>query len=152
MKRLLTLVLAISFALTLNGTAHAGINEKYVGPHATPSCRFRYLDGDVAFSTYEVQRTIECATRRWEVPGGVEIAKCIAKRESGFYWAADNPFSSASGVYQFLDSTWASQMNTRTEFIADQEIQRSVWNARSSVLIAVRMAHGEGWSAWGGGC
>jgi hypothetical protein len=37
-------------------------------------------------------------------PGG--IAACIRKYESGGDYQAENPSSTASGAYQFLDSTW----------------------------------------------
>lgn len=129
-------------------TAHG----KYVGPHLVPSCRFRYYDGDVAFSQDEVRMTIECAVRRWPVLGGIELAKCIARRESGFNWDAANPRSSASGVYQFLDGTWTSTRSRLSDVVAAQELEADKLNARSSVLLAIRSAHGAGWGPWGGGC
>lgn len=125
---------------------------KYVGPHQIPSCRFRYYDGVVAFSQDEVRRTIACAVRRWPVPGGVETAKCIARRESGFNWDAANSKSSASGVYQFVDGTWYSTLSRFAEMVALQELEHAKLNARSSVMLAIRSAHGAGWGPWGGGC
>jgi hypothetical protein len=121
-----------------------------VGPHTAPSCRFRYYDGRQVFSKFEVRSTIRCAVKRWPVPGGLDYALSIARRESGFNWNADNPYSSASGVYQFVSGTWAGQMQNRTDLIKQQDLSRSVWNARSNVLIAIRYAHGAGWGPWSG--
>lgn len=45
-------------------------------------------------------------SRSHAAPGG--IAACIAKYESGGNPRAENPSSSASGLYQFIDSTWRS--------------------------------------------
>lgn len=73
------------------------------------------------------------------------------RRESGFNWDAANPYSSAGGVYQFVSGTWASQVSSRRGFINNQHLSTSVWNARSSVLIAIKLAHGCWcWAPWGG--
>lgn len=153
MRKIIVLLVA---AVSLNVTglaAHAHpLTGRFVGSHQTPSCRFRYLDGNPVFSKGEVASTIKCAVHRWHVAGGIEEALCIARRESGLNWYADNPTSSASGVYQFVEGTWVSQVSARAEFVKFQELQRSVWNARSNVMIAIRSAHGAGWGPWGGGC
>jgi len=43
-----------------------------------------------------------------EVCNGTTLPSCyIVRRESGFNPRAENPVSSASGLYQFIDGTWA---------------------------------------------
>jgi len=144
-----TLVSAILLATPIAAQARA-IDGKYVGSHQTPSCVFRYLDGNPRFSKNEVRSTIRCAVARWDVPGGLDTALYIARRESGLNWNAANPTSSASGIYQFVDGTWASEVSRFSEMVKLQHMSRSVWNARSSALIAIRLAHGcSCWSPWG---
>ena len=129
--------------------AHHKLDGTFRGSHQAPSCIFRYLDGDPSFDKGDVRATIRCAVRRWPVPGGLETALYIARRESGLNWNAANPTSSASGVYQFVSGTWYSQVSARRDFIKTQHLSSSVWNARSNVLIAIRSAHGAGWGPWG---
>ena len=144
-----TLVSAILLATPIAAQARS-IDGKYVGSHQTPSCVFRYLDGSPRFSQDEVRATIRCAVARWSVPGGLTQALYIGRRESGFNALAANPYSSASGVMQFVDGTWASQISARREFIKTQHMSTSVWNGRSNVLIAIKLAHGcSCWSPWG---
>jgi hypothetical protein len=42
------------------------------------------------------------------VCNGIDLPPCyVVQRESGFNPAAENPVSTASGLYQFVDGTWA---------------------------------------------
>lgn len=151
---LVSLALAASLligAAPSHATVTRSLDGRYVGHRKVPSCVFRYLDSDPSFSKDEVRSTIRCAVKRWPVPGGVDFALYIARRESGLNWDADNPYSSASGVYQFVDGTWSSQLSRRADMIEHQHLSTSVWNARSNVLLAIRLAHGcQCWAPWGG--
>ena len=141
--RFLTLGLALSIALTLQGApAHAQDRQSL-----DQSCRFQHDDGRAGWSTDEVQRTIRCAVRRWPVPGGVDYALYIANRESGFHQYAYNP-SGCSGVYQWAGGTWASVLDDFPTLY--RVLSHSVWNARSNVMYAVKYAHNRSWGPWGG--
>src|SRR5262245_54023103 len=71
-------------------------------------CRFESLDHHRGFSSWEVRSTVACAVDHWSVPGGFGTALYIAERESGLYCKARNPYSSATGIFQIVDGTWAS--------------------------------------------
>jgi hypothetical protein len=151
--RALIVSLATATALLIGASPSTAyqLDGRYIGHRKVPSCVFRYLDGHVSFSQDEVRDTIACAVKRWPVPGGVDYALAIARRESGFNWDADNPYSSASGVYQFVDGTWSAEVTRYRDLIDKQHLSTSVWNARANVLVAIRLAHGcSCWSPWGG--
>ena len=81
-------------------------------------------------------------------PGG--FLACVRAHESGGNYRAENPISTASGAYQFLDSTWRT-MSARAG--------HSGWGHAADAAPAVQDAVAEftvnsGWrSAWNGtGC
>jgi hypothetical protein len=112
-------------------------------------CRYQTLEhpwiGDWTYR--EVRLTIACGVRQFAVPGGVDGAVCIAAHESGLDETADNPTSTAAGVYQFLASTWAG---AKAAFrMPWWRLKASVYNARANVIRAIRHAHARwSWSAW----
>ena len=81
-------------------------------------------------------------------PGG--FLACVRRHESGGNYRAENPVSTASGAYQFLDSTWQT-MSARAGHRG--------WGHAASAPPAVQDAVAQytvnsGWSsAWNGtGC
>ncbi len=73
-------------------------------------------------------------------------AMCVAQRESNFDPNAYNQKNGASGVFQFIPSTWAwasvqAGYDGASPFDADANIGTAAW------VVA-----NYGWSAWGGGC
>ena len=68
------------------------------------------------------------------VCNGTTLPTCaIVKRESGFNPRAENPHSTASGLYQFIDRTWRS-CGTRYSHASHAPVStqvgcaRKVWN------------------------
>jgi hypothetical protein len=112
-------------------------------------CRYQTLEhpwiGD--FTYREVALTIRCGVKHWPVPGGEDGAICIANHESGLDETADNPISTAAGVYQFLASTWAG---VKQAFAMPWwRLRSSVYNARANAIRAIRHVHARwSWSAW----
>lgn len=114
-------------------------------------CRFQYVNGAAGWSVTEVRSTIRCAVQRYGVPGGLSRANYIAYRESRFHQYADNSYSSASGIFQWVDSTWSSVRSSMgLWWNGHWNLRDSVWNARSNVLAAIRYAHKYSWGPWGG--
>ena len=137
MKRILTLSLALGFALTLT-PAHAGITT-----WRDTECRYQYLDGHRGWSTWEVKKTIECSTRRWGV--STDTALYIADRESNFEQNATNSYSGACGVYQHIPRYFPGRLDAVPDWFGP--FGGSCYNARDNVLAAIWMAR-NGWSAW----
>lgn len=69
-----------------------------------------------------------------------QVEACIIKRESGGNPVAKNPRSTASGLYQFLDSTWANYGGFARAMDAPASVQREKF-----VLV---MNNGYGYSHW----
>jgi hypothetical protein len=119
-------------------------------------CRFQTLDDRSGYSIEEVHRTIRCATWRW-YRGRISVVNCIADRESSFYAGADNPVSSASGVFQIVSGTWQGwRFNHEpygwAEHAAEYKLSTSVWDARANVMIAVWQMARYGLGPWGYAC
>lgn len=69
---------------------------------------------------------------------------CVMERESGGSITAQNPTSSASGKWQFINSTWGNYMGYPTAASAPEWVQ----DQRAAEL----WAGGAGAGHWGGGC
>jgi muramidase (phage lysozyme) len=80
------------------------------------------------YSKIEVQDLI----RHYSVQYGIsaDLPLRIARCESNFRWDAKNPSSTASGVFQFLSSTWATKplaQQGASVFNADANVHTAIW-------------------------
>jgi peptidoglycan hydrolase CwlO-like protein len=72
----------------------------------------------------------------------VDVALCVAGAESGFDPHAENPYTGAAGVFQFLPSTWESLSE------AAGWAGVSVFDAEANVAVAAWTVEHAGWGAW----
>jgi len=71
-----------------------------------------------------------------------KVALCVAETESGLDPLAVNPVTGASGLFQFIPSTWASLSELAGWGSA------SVFDARSNAAVAVWTVAHYGWHPW----
>ncbi|HZP91125.1 MAG TPA: hypothetical protein VFC04_09050 [Actinomycetota bacterium] len=90
----------------------------------------------------QIKRLIGCAAHRWKVRGGAAKAIDVASCESGLNPKAYNPGGYA-GVFQQSTRYWPERA---TSYGLPK---RSVFNGRANVIVSIRMAHDDGWGAWG---
>jgi len=116
-------------------------------------CRYASLDGHEGYTDAEAKRTIECAVDHYPVVGGVSKALYIANRESGYECGADNPYSTAAGVYQMVAATWSSWSSKHIPWLNARRwrLRRHVKGCRPNIMTAIRQVHQSGsWAPWGG--
>jgi hypothetical protein len=123
----------------------------FVSPHTPnayakvrdPQAQCRTSDGN-GWSPTDVKQAIDCAVNHWSVPGGRRKAKSVARCESGF-----NPrarYTDHLGVYQHVSRYWPARF--RAHRVHGWHMHSSVFNARSNVVVSIRMAHAGGWGPW----
>ena len=138
MRRILTLTLAAALLLPANQAQATWRHDR---------CRYQGLERKDWTDT-EVRKTIRCAVDHWRVPGGRPKALDVARCESGFEADALSSTGSA-GVYQFISSTWDSVLKRWREFRRRWDVGTGVFNGRTNVLLAIRLAHTDaGWGPW----
>jgi len=128
---------ALTLALIVGTTASAGWRHR--------QCKYQGLDR-ASWTDHEVRATIRCGVEHWRVPGGKDKALDVARCESGF--EARSVGSGSYGVYQFISSTWGSTVHRFRRLVRRWDLSRNVFNGRSNVVMAIRKAHADGWSAW----
>lgn len=100
-------------------------------------CRFATLDGEYGFSVGEVRKTIICAADHWR--GNLELGLAIVGCESGFIATNQNPYSSAGGVWQAIDSTWDSWLANQSRLVESWDLRQAKHNGRSNAVMGWRV-------------
>lgn len=136
-RRVIAAALAIPVLLAVTPSTATAARDS--GHRTLP---LRICHDDWRRSTHQLKSIIRCAARRWKVPGGVSEAMSVARCESGFNPRAYNAGGYA-GVYQHAVRYWRER--AQRWGLAG----RSVFNGRANVIVSIRMAHAEGWGAWG---
>lgn len=79
-------------------------------------------------------------------PGEVETAMCVLSGESRGDPNADNPRSTARGLFQFLRSTWNDMVPT--EVTGGPYGSGVVYDPEANIRAAAWLQAAEGWSQW----
>jgi hypothetical protein len=136
--------------LVIGLVAIAGMPPADAGRNITPRMRAEVRFQHVApahWTDREVRMSIRAAVKLWPVPGGVDKALSVARCESGFEATDSSPGSGYEGVFQQATAYWPSRLATYDS--PRWALHDSVNNARSNVVVSIRMAHAGGWGPWG---
>ena len=131
-----TLVTALVFAIAPAASAQ----------HSPGPCAF-HREEDVTVRQHSRDQ-IDCAVGKWDVPGGVAVALCIAKRESGLLPWAESGDGMNKGLFQQHVNYWDGNYDTYTRRAWD--MPKRILSGRTNTVVSIRMAHDIGWGPWGG--
>lgn len=94
----------------------------------------------------QVKKLIRCAVDHY--PTSLKTAIRVADRESDFeHWVYNG--TCCGGVYQHHLAYWDGRVAAYNRAVGQKMRVKNNWrNGRSNVLVAIRMAHRHGWSAW----
>ena len=135
----LLIPLLISTILVCAGNALNAQAAKVKNPQ--DQCRTSEANG---WSNQDVEQAIRCAVSKWSVPGGALKALSVARCESGFNEHAT--YTDHVGVYQHVRRYWPARF--RAHRVRGWHMHPSPFNARSNVVVSIRMVHSGGWGPW----
>jgi hypothetical protein len=107
-------------------------------------CAYQWRDRDTGYRPYAIKRIIKCAVAHYPVQGGARKALYIAWRESRF-----NPYVTNGrfkGIYQQGTTWWPDRYHGYGFWY----LRNKILNARTNIIVSIRMAHRHGWGPWGG--
>jgi hypothetical protein len=111
-------------------------------------CRFGGLVKG-GWTQREVVLTIDCAVEKWPVPNApngntpTQVAAC----ESGLQADASNG-GRYLGIFQHSAHYWPGRVDAFAPRTWDKPLGASALNARSNIVVSIRMVAGDGWGPW----
>jgi hypothetical protein len=159
MRRFLILVLAANLLLAAGGatattaTATTTSHHHHTWEWRIRTLRFESSDGQPGYSYREEIKTLWWASQRYHPIGGFRTAMCIGHRESGVNLEprANNPASSAYGVFQIVDGTWSSWYRNYPKAVSHYHLGYDRGNPRNNIILSMRAMH-DSLLPWGGWC
>jgi hypothetical protein len=140
MTRILTLVLAISFALSLNGQPVNATTKACTGYHVTkttgPVLRHKRMDA-----------LIKCVFTEVGIPGQHAYAEYVSDRESDDQPWAYNA-SGCAGLFQHMVTYWRGRALRLPLAQFPHRDTVSPFNARANAWAAAMLVKSGGWSPW----
>lgn len=145
-KAFITLVAVLGLATVFTAALPLAAANAYEGTYskwAKEQCRFA-KNGE--WSNVEVRDLIRCATIRVDNMKDTDAALAIAERESGFQEQAQNPSSSAGGLFQWLDSSWP--WYHFPALVHKFHLPDDRFNPRSAAFVSAMVMKRYGCGAW----
>lgn len=123
--------------IPLLASASLGLSGKVSSDNTGPLIVFEEVDTDLDLVEYIGQRAVSYGL-------DPEMAKAVAYCESNYIPTAQNPTSSAGGIYQFLNGTW-EYVNVKRG--VDYSLEDK-YDPIKSIENAMWLAKHEGWTHW----
>ena len=130
----------VALALVLASAPSASARD------ASGPCDFHRDEGQTVRQFSKAQ--IRCAVTRWPVPGGNDVALCIAKRESRLLPWAESGDGLNKGLFQLHVRYWDGNYDAYAR--PTWRLPKRILSGRTNAIVSIRMAHDIGWAPWGG--
>lgn len=82
------------------------------------------------------------------MPGGEDVALCIAKRESRLLPWAESHDGLNKGLFQLHVRYWDGNYDAYARPV--WQLPKRILSGRTNAIVSIRMAHSIGWGPWGG--
>ena len=96
---------------------------------------------------YGAEQTVKCIAEKQNPPGGVSKALFVWRCESGFKYEGSHG-DSYHGPFQYLTSTYESQLKSMPDIRRWFELSSNVHDPRSNIITAIAWAARNHWGPW----